>query len=126
MGKKGRRHHTPRFVMLTHSLIETAAWADLSGNAAKLLVHLIKIHDGTNNGKLSMGERSAAEWLGVARATATAAIDNLHSHKFIAMTGESSFDYKMRRPRTWRLTFLPTEGAGPTHDYKVWKPVDPE
>lgn len=119
--RKGR-NRAPPFVMLLHSMTASAAWVDLSGNAVKLLVHMAKLYNGSNNGEIGLSERGAAAAIGVARATARAAIDDLERHGFIALTGAAAFSNKMRLAPTWRLTFQPCGAAGPTLEYRDWKP----
>ena len=116
---KGRRR-TPPFVMITHAMMNTDAWRDLSGNAVKLLLHLVKMHNGGNNGEIFLGERDAAAALGIARNTVSKAFDDLISHGFLSKTQQGSFNVKIRLATIWRLTFLPTQGRGPTHEYRDW------
>jgi len=118
--KKGRSR-SPPFAMLTHSMTNTPAWLDLSGNAVKLLVHMIKLSNGLNNGEIVLSGRMAADAIGLARNTVMAAFQDLQSHGFIAMTGEAGFNCKVRVAPTWRLTFQPAGQTAPTHEYRDWE-----
>lgn len=119
INKKGR-NRSPPFAMLTHSMTNTPAWLDLSGNAVKLLVHMIKLSNGINNGEIVLSGRMAAEAIGLARNTVMAAFVDLQSHGFIVMTSEAGFNCKVRIAPTWRLTFQPVGDQAPTNDYRDW------
>jgi CRP-like cAMP-binding protein len=118
---KGRRK-TPRFVMITHTMMNTEAWQDLTGVAVKLLLNFVKMHDGSNNGQLALTEQQAADAIGVSRNTASRALEELISHGFLRVTQRGAFHVKTKRPSIWRLTFVHTNGKGPTHEYKLWRP----
>lgn len=117
---KGRTR-TPPFVMLDHRLLDSPAWLDLGGTAAKLLLHLARLYNGSNNGDLSLGERTAADAIGVGRGAAAAAFDELEGHGFIAATRRGAFQVKVRLATSWRLTFHPTSTGPATHDYRGWR-----
>lgn len=119
--RKGRTR-TPPFVMLDHRLIDSPAWIDLGGTAAKLLLHLARLHNGTNNGQLFLAERAAADAVGVRRGAAAAAFDELEAHGFIVATQRGAFQVKVKLATSWRLTFHPTDRAAATHDYRDWRP----
>lgn len=110
--------------MLDHRLIDTPAWIDLGGTAAKLLLYLARMYNGSNNGQIALAERAAAEAIGVRRGAAAAAFDELEAHGFIRVTQRGAFSVKVKLATTWRLTFHPTERASPTHDYRDWRPAD--
>ena len=118
-----RRRHTPPFVMIYHSMMEGAAWADLSGNAVKLLLHMVKLYNGSNNGEIAMGERQAAAAIGAARNTAARALDDLEAHGFIVAIERGHFAVKVKHATSWRLTFQPSGNRGPTRDYRAWRPA---
>ncbi|GLV21987.1 hypothetical protein TomMM35A_18400 [Sphingobium sp. TomMM35A] len=117
-----RRRKSPPFVMLYHSMTGTPAWLDLSGNAVKLLVHMVKLSNGINNGEIVMSGRMAADAVGLARNTVMTALKELQEHGFVAMTAGAGFSCKVRVAPTWRLTFQPAGHDAPTHDYRYWKP----
>lgn len=120
--RKGRTR-TPPFVMLDHRLIDSPAWVDLGGTAAKLLLHMARLYNGSNNGDLILGERAAAEAIGVGRGAASAALIELEGHGFIVATQRGAFVCKMRIATSWRLTFHKTAGGAATHDYRDWRPA---
>ena len=125
MPEKGnRRKSEPRHIRLYHSITETAAWRDLSGNAIKVLIELVRANNGDNNGALFLSVRDAATLLGLSPNTAGKAFHELADHGFIAVTQKGSFSQKVRHATCYRLTWLPAPKAtkrAPTHEYKNWQ-----
>lgn len=119
--RTGRRR-TPPFVMLDHRILDSPAWVDLGGTAAKLLLLMARLYNGSNNGELFLAERAAAEAIGVRRGAAAAAFDDLEAHGFIRATKRGAFSVKVKLATSWRLTFHPTMTAAATHDYRDWRP----
>lgn len=125
--KDDRRNHSGAFVRLPHSILMTQAYRALGSNARALLVDLVMMEKGKNNGALYLSVRDATNRLGLADLkSAASAIDELEAHGFIAMTADAHFSSRATdgsRARSWRLTWLPA-GAAPTHDYHHAQPVD--
>lgn len=125
--KDDRRNHTGAFVRLPHTLLTTQAYRGLSPNARALLVDLVMMEKGKNNGALYLSVRDAANRLGLADLkSASGAIDELEANGFIAMTADAHFSSRATdgsRARSWRLTWLPA-GAAPTHEYHHAKLTD--
>lgn len=115
-----------RFVRLPHPLLFSPAYRALSPNARSLLVELVSIYNGRNNGSIYLSVRDAAHRLGVSDTDAASnAFDELQVLGFIAMTRNSFFDVKAAtasRARTWRLTWEPCDKVGATHDYTKLEP----
>lgn len=124
INRKGRNRTVP-FVMFDHRIIDSPAWADLGGTAAKLLLYLGRCYNGSNNGTLHLSERAAADAIGVGRGAAAAAFDELEQHGFIRPTQKGAFSVKVRLATSWRLTFHATATSSATHEYRDWKPDVP-
>lgn len=121
--KNTRRGHEPRHVRLYHSMTGCAAWRDLSGNAVKLLIAMMRLEHGKNNGDLFMSARHAAEMIGVAKMTAHKLLIELEEHGFIRPVERGYFQVKGGPATSWRLTWLPWPGhGGPTRDFEKWEP----
>lgn len=116
------RRRTPPFVMFDHRVIDSLAWIALGGTATKLLLYLARLYNGSNNGELFLGERAAADAIGVRRGAAAAAFDELEAHGFICANRRGAFQVKVKLATSWRLTFHPTNTAAATHDYRAWAP----
>lgn len=103
--------------------MDSPAWVDLGGTAAKLLMHLARLYNGSNNGELFLAERAAADAIGVRRGAAAAAFDELEAHGFIRATQRGAFQVKVKLATSWRLTFHATRNGPATHDYRDWRPA---
>ena len=95
---KGRNSGSRRFVQLEHALLESAAYSSLTGNARSLLVELMMLFNGRNNGSLYLSVRDAAARIGVADLGAVGrAFDDLCEAGFIECAKGSSFTSKAGR-----------------------------
>lgn len=123
----GRNIVSERFVQLPHKLLHSSAYRALSPNARSLLVELISIFNGSNNGSIYLSVRDGAARLGVVDTNAASrAFDELQHMGFIALCKEASFHIKAAessRARTWRLTWLSTPGRAPTNEYREFEPL---
>ncbi|MEO5775039.1 MAG: hypothetical protein ABIQ32_13115 [Sphingomicrobium sp.] len=129
-GKRNRRT-SGSFIMLLHNMMNSEAWQDLSGNAVKVLLHLMKLSHGNNGyghkaepGQLFLSERVAAKGTGLSRNTASKALSELLDHGFLRVVCAGHFKVKLRQATIWRLTFEPYPLAhrGPTNEWRNWKP----
>ncbi len=111
--------------------MNSEAWRDLSGNAVKLLLLLMKLSQGNNGwgwgrnqggGHLYLGERLAAETLGVSRNTASRCFEELIEKGFLEAVRKGHFHVKVREATTWRLTFqaYPHGNRGPSNEWRNW------
>ena len=127
---KGKRRTSGSFIMLLHNMMNSEAWLDLSGNALKVLLHLMKLSHGNNGyghkaepGQLFLSERDAAKGTGLSRNTASKALTELIGHGFLCVVRAGQFKVKLRQATIWRLTFEPYPLAhrGPTNEWRNWK-----
>ncbi len=125
--KDHRGSHTGAFVRLPHSLLTTQAYRAASPTARALLVDLVLMEKGKNNGTLFLSVRDAANRLGLSDLRAAgAAINELERLGFIAMTADAHFSSRATdgsRARSWRLTWLPCKAA-PTNEYQTVQVAD--
>lgn len=119
------RNDTSRFARLDHRILSSNAYRALSPNARSLLVELVMLYNGENNGSLYLSVRDAAHRMGVADlAAASRAFDDLMALGFIELTQESRFvpTSETSRARCWRLTWL----VGPGRRAPSWVFLDRE
>ena len=120
------RTPTSRFVRLDHKILKSAAYRSLSPNARALLVELVMLDNGENNGSLYLSVQDAAERMGVAdHHAAGKAFDELQERGFIEVTQTAHFSIKVShtsRARTWLLTWL----AGPGRKGPSWQDREPQ
>jgi hypothetical protein len=116
------RSDTSRFVRLDYRLLESNAYRSLCPNDRALLVELVMLHNGENNGSLYLSVRDAAARMGVVDlVAATKSLDNLQAMGFIEKTEDAYFKVKASeksRARCWRLTWLVGPGRkAPTSEF---------
>jgi len=103
------RNRTSRFARLDHGLLKSPAYRALSCTARALLVELVMLFNGENNGALYLSVRDAAARLGLSDLNAVCtAFAELEAMGFIACTVAGHFHVKAAehsRARCWRLTF---------------------
>jgi len=107
----GRNDKTSRFVMLPHRVLESAAYATLDLTARALLVELVMLYDGGNNGSIFLSAKDATDRLGLGdNHPALRAFGQLQAVGLIELTKPAHFDVKTgegSRARCWRLAWLP-------------------
>jgi hypothetical protein len=113
-------------VRLDYRMLNSNAFRSLSPNARALLIELIMLYNGENNGSLYLSVRDAAHRMGLADLTAVSrAFAELLDLGFIEMTEVSSFHVKAAeksRARCWRLTWE----AGPARRAPSWEFMERE
>ncbi|MHA6768094.1 helix-turn-helix domain-containing protein [Sphingobium ummariense] len=120
-GKKTtRRGHEPRHIRLYHSITGCDAWRDLTGNAIKVLIALLRFDKGGDNGELFMSVRAAAQETGLSENTAWKALVELEDHGFIAAMERGHFKRKRGPATRWRYTWQAAPGHPPTRDFEKW------
>jgi len=128
--KAGRNENpTGRFARLPHEILLSAAYRSLSPNARALLVEMMAMDNGQNNGSLWLSIRDAAARIGlVNKESVSKAFDELARAGLIAMTKEAHFSVKAAetsRARCWRLTFVHWVGVGGrTDEWRQFVPAD--
>jgi len=92
------------FVMLPFEVISSSAYASLGGSAAKLLIELVYVYYGSNNGALWISPKRFTE-RGFSKSTAIRAYKELLIHGFIFMTRKGG---NQKGGCSWfALTWLP-------------------
>jgi len=66
-----------RFSPLVWSVIDSAEFVDLSDVATRILIKLLRLHNGHNNGNIALGSREAARWAHCGQRTACRALSEL-------------------------------------------------
>lgn len=122
MNRKGRNTEEP-FVRLPNFVLDSAAHSSLTALSQALLVHLVRRHNGRNNGAIALGHRDGARLCNVNKDTIKRAFDELEAKGLIRSSRKGAFNMKdptLRRATEWRLTWLDTPEDRPTHDFKLW------
>jgi hypothetical protein len=122
---KGRSKGSERFVKLEHWILESEAYRDLAPGPRALLVELISMFNGNNNGDLWLAWRDAALRLNLGtHATAGKYIDELIDHGFIRKNRVGSFNNKTNMATTYILNHLPYRGKPPSKEFMRWRNPD--
>ena len=120
------RNRTSRFARLDHRILHSNAYRALSPNDRSMLVELVSLYNGENNGSLYLSVRDAAHRMGVADLTAASrSFYTLQALGFIELTLKHEFrsgSSGQSRARSWRLTWLP----GPGRKVPSWDFLDKE
>lgn len=121
------RNRTTRFARFDYTLLQSPAYRALSCTARALLVELVMLHNGENNGALYLSVRDGAARLGLSDlAAASNAFAELQEMGFVVCTADAHFRVKAAehsRARCWRLTFEFAGRKGPTLDYVQREPA---
>lgn len=126
VNQKGRSE-TTRFNRLDRSLQTSPGWLAASPNARALYVELSMMHNGGNNGLISLSIRDAADRMGVVDThAAVAAFTELVKVGLIAETRPAFFSTKAgeaSHARRWRLTAEAIKNTcGPTNEFLAYDP----
>jgi hypothetical protein len=124
-----------RFVQIPYWVLESDAFLAVSSSAIKLLLFIMKRHNGVNNGKIAFGARSGClrkrngtrEYenvsIGIGRSATADALAELEAAGFIRCTKESTFRRNtsyaegQRSVREWRITWLADDDGAATKDF---------
>lgn len=122
------RNNTSRFARLDYRILNSNAYRSLSPNDRSLLVELLMLFNGENNGSLYLSVRDAAARMGLADLTAaSASFTNLQDLGFIQLTMPSEFrsgSSNRSKARCWRLTWLQGPGRKlPSWDFLEREPL---
>jgi AraC-like DNA-binding protein len=100
----GRTKGEQRHLRLYHWFTGSPAWRALKPVERTLYVELCQRYNGSNNGRLGLSVRDAAEALHVSKSTAARAFRTLVERGFIDTVRRGHFDRKKRHASEWRLT----------------------
>ena len=116
------------FTRLPHAVQSSGAYSALNPNARALLLEILSMHNGSNNGSLWLSVRDATHRMGLASVdSARAAFEDLMAVGFVRMTKDAHFSVKAAdtsRARCWRVTFLHAPGTGITDEWRKFEPTD--
>lgn len=118
---KGRNTNYASFVWFDRSILRSEAYHHLSGNAVKVLLVLMAIYKGMNNGDLWLSARDAAEHCNVAPNTANRALRELEEKGFIVAVKRGAFSVKNRQATVWRLTMFDCGDDLATKEFMRWR-----
>src|SRR5215217_4275518 len=101
---KGRSTNAERFVYVPHFLLRSPAWHELSPVAAKILLHVMSLYNGSNNGRLAVSCRVAAQVGHCSKDTGAAALRELVAKGFLEVAMPGGFSRKTPHATEYRVT----------------------
>lgn len=124
---KGRNESTTkRFAAIPHEILISAAYRSLDLVARALLIEIVMLENGRNNGSLWLSVKDAVDRLGMTDARpAIRAFEMLQSVGLVAMTKDAHFSIKTAetsRARCWRLTWRAFDGKPPSNKWQDYQP----
>lgn len=128
VNKKGRSIGGGRFVQIHHFMMQSAAWRSLKPNDRAVYLEVAAIYDGTNNGRLALGVRAAAERVNINKDTAGKCFLRLLERGFIECAQPGGFSMKVRHAAEWRLAQYRCDRTGqlPSKAFLKWTPETAE
>lgn len=105
MAQRNRSRKASRFAQLPHSLLDSPDYINLSGNAIKLLIELLKQYNGFNNGDLSPSYTLMSTRGFKSKATLHSKIQELLNANMIELTRTGG----KNRASLYALTWLPID-----------------
>jgi hypothetical protein len=123
----GRNENTTkRFAGIPHEILLSASFRSLDPVARSLLLELVMMENGRNNGSLWLSVKDAIDRLGMTDARPLAkAFDLLQNTGLIVMTKDAHFSVKAShtsRARCWGLTWISIDGKPPKHTWRDYQP----
>ncbi len=117
------RSTTERFVALPHYMLNSQAWLALSPGGRSLLVEVLHIYNGANNGRIGLSVRRAAERLNCSKDTAGRVFLELQRLGFLELSIQGAFHRKTSHSSEWRLTLHRCDrtGALPSKAFMRWR-----
>lgn len=123
--KKGRSKTRGQFVALPHWMLSTPAWRFLKPVDRVLYVEVARLYNGSNNGRLALSTRDAAERCNAHRDTIGAAFRRLEAAGFVECATPGGFSRKTRHATEWRLAIerCDVTGALASKAFTRWRGV---
>jgi hypothetical protein len=125
-----RRHNhkgrstTERFVSLPHWMLQSPAWRSLSPVGRSVFIELAAIYNGSNNGRIALSARDAAERVRCSKNTAARAFAELTQKGFVDLCSRGHFDRKTPHAAEYRLTLHACDRTGErsSRRFMSWHP----
>ena len=117
--KDGRSKREGPYAPLPYSMLHHTAWRSLSGPAVKVWLELRSRYNGSNNGKIHLSMREAAELLGLSKSTVQRAYEELEAKGFIIMHKQGH--WYGRLAHEWEVTDKPCNGQPAKRAWQSWQ-----
>jgi hypothetical protein len=109
---KTGRSKTGRFVLLPHYMLGSPAWRALSPVARAMLVEVLALYNGSNNGRIALSARVGGERVCCSKDTAARALAELQRAGFLELSIQGAFHRKTPHASEWRVTLYQCDRTG--------------
>jgi hypothetical protein len=110
--KTGRSARGDRYVLLPFDVLQSSGFANTAPPARAVLLALLTVYNGSNNGRLALSVRDAASACNIGTATAARAFQQLEDAGLIETTEKGSFRAGKRWASTYRITWRQCDVSG--------------
>ena len=100
-------------------MLRSHAWRILTPVARAVLIEVMAIYNGSNNGYLALSARTAAERANCSKDTAARAFRELCAKGFIELSIQGAFHRKDRHASEWRVTLYPCNRTHQPHRMRL-------
>ncbi len=113
---------------LEYYMLRSAAWLSLSPVARCVYIELVSLYNGSNNGRLALSARDAAERVGCSKNTTARAFVELIEKGFIDLCSRGRFDRKTPHAAEYRLTIHRCDCSSEraSKRFTRWRPDEPK
>jgi hypothetical protein len=120
--RTGRSNREAQHVRLYKWMQDSPAWLSLTPVARSIWFELARLYNGSNNGRLALSVRMAAQRCRAAKDTAARAFSHLQERGFIECVTPGGFNLKKRHATEWRLTHVSCNVTGelPSKRFMHW------
>ena len=119
---KGRSNGSGRFVRLDYLMLDCPAGRSLKAGELAILVRIMQLYHGGNNGRIAFSCRDAARLAHVGKDTAAKHLRALCDKGFIRVRTPSAFNRNGRKATEYVLTMFPTRKGHPaSRDFQYWR-----
>jgi pyocin large subunit-like protein len=116
----GRSTGEGRFIGIPHEVLNSPGYKSTAAASRAVLVELVMVYNGGNNGRIARSVRQLAERCNISRDTAANAIQDLEDAGLIETVQKGSFKQRNRRASEFRLLWkrCDVSGALPQPKYR--------
>jgi len=111
-GKSKKPPFKGRFFQMPHVVYDSEPYHLLGLASQAVIMYLLRLYDGSNNGRIGASSRSVASACRINRETAMKAFHELQDKGFIVCQKASAFADGTRLAPEWRLSFLDCNVTG--------------
>ena len=118
--RTGRSKGDGRFITIPHEVLKSPGYLSTHPPARAVLFELVMLYNGSNNSKLGLSVRRAAERCQISKDTAAIAITQLEDAGLIERVNKGSFTQRNRKASEYRILWKRCDvtGALPRPGYR--------